>query len=153
MPFVHSLVRAAIEGKLGWCAPAEFGEAAPHYISFVIPVDRRGQPFPGYSCETVSTVGDEKRVALHQLVREGEDSFVLRLGTRDLWFTIKPGSGEERRLAYVGELGHQDFSFHLTEIEPAEPDLLDSLFEEEDTYVIGCEPFTHYAGIERLVKK
>lgn len=34
MAFVHSLVKAEINKKLGWCAPVELGEAAPHYVSF-----------------------------------------------------------------------------------------------------------------------
>jgi hypothetical protein len=42
MAFVHSLVRAKVNGKRGWCAPVELGETAPHYISLVVPLDEKG---------------------------------------------------------------------------------------------------------------
>ncbi len=152
MAFVHSLVRAEVRGKTGWRAPAELGEAAPHYISFVIPVDGKGDFFPRYTCETITTAALGKTIASHELVKAGEDTFVLRLGNREFWFTATPGPKEQRRLPYVGKLGHQDFALLLTEIEPEEPDSLDRLYNEEDTFVIGCEAFSHYSGIKRLPK-
>ena len=152
MAFVHGLVRAEVRHNIGWCAPVELGEAAPHYVSFVIPLDGKGNFFPRYTCETITTVGKEKRIAPHELVKEGEDTFVLRLGDREFWFTATPGPKDVRRLPYVGKLGHQDFAHLLTEIEPEEPDRLDRLCDEEDTFVIGCDAFTHYSGMKQLAR-
>lgn len=152
MAFVHSLVKVDVHGKTGWCAPAELGEAAPHYISFVIPVDGSGNFLPRYTCEMITTAGKRKSVASRELVKEGEDTFVLRLGSREFWFAATPGPKEGHRLPYVGKLRHQDFEFPLTEIEPEEPNKLDRLYDEEDTFVIGCEAFTHYSGIERFMR-
>ena len=152
MAFVHSLVKVAVKGKRGWCAPVELGEDAPHYISFTIPVDGKGHFFPRYTCETITTAGAEKRIASHELIKKGEDTFLLRLGKREFWFTSTPGPKEERRLPYVGKLGHEDFAFLLTEIEPEEPHRLDTLYNEDGIFVIGCEAFTHYSGIKRLAR-
>lgn len=153
MAFLHSLVKAELNGKTGWCAPVELGEAAPHYIGFVVPVDDTRGFFHEYACETIATEKDEKKIELHELVQQGEDSFVLRLGKRELWFAVRPVPREERRLPYVGKLQHDDFAFRFAEIEPEEPNELDRLFEEENTFIIGCEPFNHYSGARRLMKK
>ncbi|HEV3260212.1 MAG TPA: hypothetical protein VG013_25370 [Gemmataceae bacterium] len=153
MAFVHSLVKTEVNGKTGWCAPLEIGEAAPHYISFVIPLDDKGDFFHEYTCETITTEEGAKRIDPHEFVRRGEDSFVLRLGKLDLWFTVRPVPKEDRRLPYVGKLRHADFAFLFTEIEPEEPERLDRLYDEGNTFVIGCEPFAHYSGISRLEKK
>src|SRR5207253_7058454 len=98
MAFVHSLVKTEINEKTGWCAPAEIGETAPHYISFVIPVDDEGSFFHEYTCEAITAEGTEKRIEPHLLVRQGEDSFVLRVGNVELWFTVRPVPKTERRL-------------------------------------------------------
>ncbi len=153
MAFVHSLAKTEIKGKLGWCAPVEIGEAAPHYISFVIPVDDKRGFFHEYTCETIAVEDADKRIESHELTRQGEDTFVLRLGKLDLWFTVRAIPKAERRLPYLGKLQHADFAFLFTEIEPENPDRLDRLYEEENTFVIGCEPFVHYAGIEKPAKK
>jgi len=152
LAFVHSLVKAEVNGKTGWCAPVELGESAPHYINFVLPLDDKGGFFRQYTCETVTTEEGSKRVESHEFVRRGMDSFVLRLGRLELWFTVRTVPKEERRLPYVGKLGHADFAFLFAEIEPEEPERLDRLYDEGDTFVIGCEPFTHYSGIRRLAK-
>ena len=34
MAFVHGFARTQVNGRKGWCAPVELGEAAPHYFSF-----------------------------------------------------------------------------------------------------------------------
>jgi hypothetical protein len=151
MAFVHSLVKTEVNGKRGWCAPVEVGEAAPHYISFVIPLDDKGDFFPEYICETITTDG-AKRIDAHEVVRRGEDSFVLRLGKLELWFTVRTVPKKDRRLPYIGKLGHSDFAFLFMEIEPEEHERLDRLYDEGNTFVIGCEPFTHYSGIRRLAK-
>jgi len=152
MAFVHSLVKTEVRGKTGWCAPAELGEAAPHYISFVIPVDAQGDFLPRYTCETITSEGKGKKKVSHELVREGKDSLVLRLGKLEFWFTASPVRKEERRLPYVGKLRHEDFGHLFTEIEPEKPESLDRLYEEEDTFVIGCDAFTHYSGIKSLTR-
>src|SRR5487761_1615859 len=152
MAFVHSLVRTEANGKMGWCAPVEMGEAAPHYISFVVPVDDKGGFFPEYTCETIVSENGEKRIEPHELMRQGSDSFLLRLGRRELWFTVRPVPKAERRLPYVGKLQHADFSLLLTEIEPERHAKLDELYEERNTFIIGCEPFVHYSGINELAK-
>jgi hypothetical protein len=150
MAFVHSLVKAKTKGKRGWYAPAELGEASPHYINFVIPLDDRGALLNEYICETITT--DEegtKSIYANKLVRHGEASFVLRLGRLDLWFIVRTVPREERRLPYIGKLEHADFAFLLREIEPEEPDGLDQLYDKENTFIIGCEPFSHYSGIRK----
>jgi hypothetical protein len=152
MPFVHSLVKATLNGKTGWCAPVELGEAAPHYVNFAVPVDDKGAFFSKYICETLKTEDGHKRSDSQALVREGQDSFILRLGKHELWFTVRPGPKEERRMAYVGSLGHEDFAFPFVEIEPEDLARLDRLYDEEDTFIIGCEPFTHYSGIRTIAR-
>ena len=148
MPFVHSLVRSAKDGSTGWCAPAELGEASPHYISFVIPVGENGTFFSCYSCEAVTPHEKGKDITIHELSAQGTDSFLLHINDKQFWFVVKPASKAGRRLPYIGELKHPDFQFLFTEIEPEEPDKLDDLCDSERTFIMGCDPFTHYAGIE-----
>jgi hypothetical protein len=152
MPFVHSLVKSETNGQRGWCAPAELGEAAPHYVSFTVPVDEQGRFFGEYVCETVTAEGDRRRIESHRLVQQGPDSFVLRIGDRDFWFVVRTVPREDRRLPYVGRLRHPDFARSFAELEPVDLERLDSLFQEADTFVIGCEPFEHYSGISSLAK-
>jgi hypothetical protein len=151
MAFLHSLARAEPKWKKGWCAPVELGNATPHYVSFVLPLDEDGGFFREYTCETVTVKKDgSKKIGPHKLVRHGERSFVLHLGARDLWFTVRAVPSKDRRLSYVGSLGHDDFASLFVEVEPEKPKELDRLYDERRTFVIGCEPFSHYAGIERL---
>jgi hypothetical protein len=147
MPFVHSLVMFPKNGSKGWCAPVELGEAAPHYVSFVIPVNDNNAYFDEYICETVR-LGEKQQIESHELVKHGKDSFLLQLGQRELWFTAQPGSKADRRLPYVGGLSHEDFQRLFTEIEPEEPDEVDRIFDKNNVLVIGCEPFKHYAGMK-----
>ena len=152
MAFVHGFARTQVNGRKGWCAPVELGEAAPHYVSFVVPVDEKGDFFSEYVCEVITTEEGEKRMESHKLVRHGADSFVLRLGKVNVWFAVRPSSKEERRAPYVGSLEHEDFCNLFREIEPEEPELVDRLYEKEGAFIIGCEPFVHYAGAKRLAK-
>jgi hypothetical protein len=151
MAFVHGLVRALESGMKGWVAPADLGEAAPHYISFVLPLEENGDFFHSYACEVVNTHDGVKEIQTHELVKHGPDSFVLRVGKLEVWFAVRPVSKDER-LPYVGKLKHEDFDRLLTEVELEEPIKLDRLFETEGTFVIGCEPFAHNQGIEELSK-
>ena len=153
MAFVHSLVKMQANGRKGWCAPVELGEAAPHYVSFVVPVDKKRGFFSAYSCEVVTAEEGNKRLERYELVRQGSDSFVLRLDGLDVWFVVRPGPQEERRAPYVGRLKHEDFCHWFTEIEPEEPDVLDRLYDEKGAFVVGCEPFAHYAGARPLTKE
>jgi hypothetical protein len=118
----------------------------------VIPLAKLGGFFPKYTCETIITENGAKKIEAHELVSRGENSFELRLGKLGLWFTVRPVRKEDRRLPFVGEVGHSDFALPLMEIEPEEPRILDRLHDEESTFVIGCEPFTHYSGIRKLAK-
>ena len=153
MHFVHSLVRTKKNGKAGWCAPIELGESASHYVSFVIPVDERSGVFNEYACEIVRTRGrDKKLLASHRLVKKGEDSFVLGMDRGEIWFNIRPQSKQDQRLSYIGKLTHADFGLTFTEIEPEEQKSLDKLGDTEGTFIIGCDPFTHYLGIKKLAK-
>ena len=153
MAFLHSLVKAEMKRKSGWCAPVELGDAAPHYVNFVLPLDEDGVFFREYTCETIAVKEDgSKEIDSHKLIRQGEDSFILRLGAHDVWFTVRAVPNKERRLSYVGNLGHDDFASLFVEVEPEKPKELDRLYDERKTFIIGCEPFTHYAGIERLVE-
>jgi hypothetical protein len=152
MPFVHGLAKTEIGGRKGWVAPLELGEAAPHYISFAIPVDHNRSFFDTYICETIAMEDDRKRRETHELTKSGDDSFILRLGELEVWFSVRPVPRDERCLPYLGKLVHQDFRFLLTEIEPERPDILDRLFDDKKTFVVGCEPFKHYTGIATLGK-
>jgi hypothetical protein len=151
MPFVHSLVRSTHADKPGWCAPVELGEAAPHYISFVLPVDENGAFFASYSCEAVTIRKAKKNITLHELSAKGSDSFLLQIDGKDYWF-VKAALKAGRRLPYVGKLKHPDFRFLFTEIEPEEPDQLDDLCDREHIFIIGCDAFTHYAGIRKVAR-
>ncbi len=151
MAFLHSLVRAEPKRKKGWWAPVELGDAAPHYVSFVLPLDEDGVFFREYTCETVTVKKDgSKKIDTHTLVRQGDDSFVLHLAAHDLWFTVRAVPTKDRRLSYVGNLGHDDFASLFVEVEPENPKELDRLYDERKTFIIGCEPFAHYSGTERL---
>lgn len=147
MAFVHSLVKLRIDGKTGWCAPVELGEAAPQYISFVIPLSSNQNFFEKYTCEMITTKDGEKRVKAHELIHWKQGSFKVSVGKTEFWFTVRPSPMRERRLSYVGKLGHEDFRYKLVEIEPDDPGALDELYDEKGTFVIGCEPFTHYTNI------
>src|SRR5437660_344794 len=136
MPFVHSLVRSPTAGKKGWSAPVELGEAAPHYISFVVPVDEKGQFFDAYSCEAVTTRGKDKTITTHALYSKGNDSFLLSLDGKEIWFIVKPTVKSVRRLPYVGRLKHPDFQLLFTEIEPEEPAILDNLCDKNHIFVM-----------------
>jgi hypothetical protein len=148
MPFVHSLVRSKKGDAQGWYAPVELGEAAPHYISFVVPVDERGAFFSIYSCEAVTARNKKKIITLHELSAQGNESFLLRVEGKDLWFVVKPASKPARQLPYIGKLKHPDFRFHFTEIEPEDSDKLDDLCDNEHTFIMGWDPFSHYSGIK-----
>jgi hypothetical protein len=149
MHFVHSLVKIRDDDKLGWYAPAELGDSTPHYISFVIPVDDSNALFEEYACEAVKIEKEGNRsVAHYEMTRSGKDAFVLKLKDARFWFVVRPAPNQERALRYVGKLEHPDFVLPLTEIEPEKPALLDKLCQDEDTFLIGCEPFTHYAGLK-----
>jgi hypothetical protein len=152
MAFVHSLVKAPASGKkAGWVAPVELGEDAPHYISFVIPLDDDLRFFNKYKCEIIMAKKDERILESRELIKNGTDSFSLRLSEVDFWFTVRPSPKREYRLPYVGKLGHEDFKRLFIEIEPEDPASLDTLFEKENAFIIGCEPFVHYTRSNKLV--
>ena len=106
-----------------------------------------------YLCEVVRITESGRIVNAHEMVKEGKDSFLLRLGELGLWFTARASSRNGGRLPYVGRLVHPDFSSLLTEIEPEDPSRLDQLCETEDIIVVGCDPFTRYSGIETPVQR
>jgi hypothetical protein len=149
MAFVHSLVKLRTNGKTGWWAPVELGEASPHYVSFVIPVAENGEVFEGYGCEIITMGEGEKRVRTHELVKRGEDSFVLRMDKREFWFRVCACPIPEGRLAYAGVLEHEDFEHLLVEIEPEDPCAPDELYDADGTFIMGCEPFAHYANVNK----
>lgn len=153
MQFVHSLVKTKTHDKLGWCAPAELGGSVPHYISFVIPLDERKLPFDRYVCEAIKIDKPESRTVVPcDMAKHGADSFVLRINGTELWFVLRPSRKLERALPYVGSLKHPDFASALAEIEPDEPAKLDLLCEDKHTFLIGCDPFTHYSGLTKAAK-
>jgi hypothetical protein len=148
--FVHSLVRTTTNQRLGWCAPWEMGEAAPQSIGFVIPVDEKGGLRNSYACETVKGLGsDERATVSRSLVKVGGDSFRLKLDEGDIWFTARSSPKKNRLLPYLGKLKHPDFDSLLIEIEPERQAALDRLCEETGEFVIGCDPFLHYEGIDQ----
>ncbi len=150
MAFVHGLVKTEVGGRRGWITPVELGEAAPHYVSFVIPQNAKHGFFNVYTCETVSANEGRRERMSHELSRKGHDSFLMRINDRDLWFVVRSGSKDDAKLPYIGTLTHHDFQSKLTEIEPETPEILDRLFEENGVIVVGCDPFIHYAGISSL---
>lgn len=152
-PYVHSLVRAEANKQIGWCAPFELGEAAAHSIGFVIPVDANGELHELYMCETVQRLGgDEPITRSHPLVKSGGDAFQLSLDGESIWFVARPQDKNNQLLTYVGKLRHPDFDFPLVEIEPESQAMLDRLCQITGEFVIGCDPFLHYEGVERPVQ-
>src|SRR5262249_13386810 len=145
--FVHSLVKTQKGEKVGWCAPIELGESAPHYISFVIPVDEEMDD--RYACEVRG--GDQRMIVAHEMIRTGKDSFFLDIGDARLWFTVRPASTKGPRLPYVGQLKHADFTSWFAEIEPEDVSRLDRLCDDENLIVIGCDPFNHYSNVSNLM--
>jgi len=153
MPFVHSLVKIKGDKKKGWCAPAELGESAPHYVSFVIPLAEKNRLFDKYTCEAVRIDKPDVRTLVRcDMTKQGGDSFLLNVNDTQLWFFVRPSKKHEGTLHYIGKLDHPDFAYPLTEIEPEEPARLDELCEDRATFLIGCDPFTHYAGLAKLTK-
>ncbi len=152
MPHVHCLVPSLIAGKKGWCAPAELGEQSPHYVCFVVPVDDKGDFHERYACEVVTVGPVGRTIGALELAFEGKDRFFLQVKSAKFWFHVKPPTKPLRRHPYVGELRHDDFRQLLVEIEPDDPTKLDQLFDEQHTFVIGCDAFSHYVGIERLAR-
>jgi hypothetical protein len=151
MRFIHSLAKTQDGERIGWCAPVELGEAAPHYISFVVPVNHHADD--RYLCEVVRITGEGRIVDIHEMVKVGKDSFLLSVGEPRLWFTARPPSRDSPRLLYVGRLNHADFSSPFVEIEAEDPSRLDQLCESEDIIIVGCDPFTRYSGIEGLAQR
>jgi hypothetical protein len=150
MRFVHSLVRTYENDKSGWCAPVELGEDSPHYVSFVVPLDDEKRLSSEYECELFETHQDRQTIESRHLIKKGLDSFVLELAESVLWFVLRPCPQDVLRLPYVGKLKHDDFTQLFIEIQPEDPDALDVLFEQKGIVVVGCEPFTHYRGIQKL---
>jgi hypothetical protein len=150
--FVHSLVRTTNGSKTGWCAPIELGESSPHYISFVIPVVD-GQISDRYVCEVAATSRQGRTIEVHEMIRMGADSFLLRVAEMDLGFTVRPVSRKERYLPYIGQLEHDDFTFRFLEIEPEDLAMLDQLFEDKNLVVVGCDPAAHYANHDSMLKQ
>lgn len=147
--FVHSLVITNTDNQVGWCAPAELGEVAAHGVAFVIPVNENGELHDSYTCETVKGLGgDEPVTESHQLVKAGGNSFHLSLEHGDITFVVRPSQKSNRHLPYSGKLRHPDFEYLLVEIEPQEQAALDRLCEETGEFIIGCDPFLHYGGVE-----
>jgi hypothetical protein len=151
MRFVHSLAKVEDGERIGWCAPVELGESAPHYIGLVVPMEARADD--RYICEVVRITCGGRVIDTLEIVREGEDAFLLNVGQTRLWFTARPSSSGGGPLPYVGCLEHPDFSSLFAEIEPEDPSRLDQLCESEDIIVVGCDPFTRYSGIERLMQR
>jgi len=151
--FVHSLVKRKIDDKTGWCAPAELGESTDQYLSFVIPVAEGNHLFDEYTCEAVR-IGkpDTRTVVTCVMTKEGKDTFLLNVNTTQLWFVVRSGRKQVPALPYIGKLKHPDFAYALTEIEPEDPSALDKLCEDEDTFLIGCDPLIHYSGPMKLTK-
>ncbi|HUG94253.1 MAG TPA: hypothetical protein VML55_25715 [Planctomycetaceae bacterium] len=151
LPHVHSLVRLRGHRPDGWYAPVELGEAAPQYANFVVPVTSSHCFFDRYTCELGNQRSDaiERRLVPFEL-RLVEEALVLTVGKRRLWFVAAPGAEQARVLEYRGALSHPDFAYPLIEIEPHDPGELDQLFDEQGWFLIGCDPFTHYGGLDSV---
>lgn len=145
--FVHSLVRAKHKNKYGWRTPLELGEAAPHYISYAVPVSKEGGLASEYECEVVMIRGEKRDLRTVKMLRSGGDAFALELtSTLKVWFHLRPIRKEEQRLPYVGTLRHEDFQYPFTEIEPDDLSQLDQLCEDRGVFIVGCDPERHYSG-------
>ena len=151
MRFVHSFVKTHHSERTGWRTPMELGEDSPHSIAFVLPAN--GEPDDIYLCELVKLHQNRSEIVSAELVKEGNDSFLLSIGRTKLWFTVRPVSMKDRLLPYVGTLKHPDFEFPFLEIEPEDQALLDRLCEDEGLIIIGCDPETHYLGSRSLMEK
>jgi hypothetical protein len=123
----------------------ELGEAAPHYISFVVPVSDKLED--RYACELVRAHEDNREIILLELIKGGKDSFCLTVDGTEIWFVVRPVSRQERRLPYIGKLTHPDFALKFVEIEPENHATLDRLFLERGVGVLGCDPLSHYRKI------
>jgi hypothetical protein len=144
--YVHSLVKVKTNQGAGWRAPVELGEKTPQHVSYTIPLDAGKTPPPQvYVCEVVRVTPGVDRLAAHDLIPAGPNSFILQLEDEaSLWFHVRPVS--DRMLPYIGGLMHEDFRFPLVEIEPEDPAALDALYEQRGLFIIGCDP-SHYDGM------
>jgi len=142
--FVHSLVKLTERSQHGWRAPVELGDAAPQFISFVVPLGTDNEFLGEYTCEIARITSHGRSLEARKLVKAGSDSFVLELSNDKVWFHVRGVGRDERRLPYIGKLRHDDFQGMLTEIEPEDSSKLDSLCEEQSLFVVGCDPEKHY---------
>lgn len=144
--FVHSLVRSRYKGRHGWRAPVELGDATPHYISYVIPLDDRGELGDEYTCEVVVIAGEGRMLQSRNLVRTGIDTFLLGISPDSkLWFHVRPIHKNAGKLPYVGTLHHDDFNLRFIEIEPDDVSQIDRLCEDQGVFIVGCDPEQHYS--------
>ena len=150
MPFVHSLVKTKIDGQTGWFAPVELAELTAHYVSFVIPMADKNRAFDQYTCEAIRLEKSEGRTVIPcELTKTGTDTFQLKFGDTRFWFVVRAAAKHQHALPYVGSLKHADFQYALMEIEAEDPSKLDQLCETEGAFLIGCDPFLHYAGLKK----
>lgn len=143
MASLHSLILVKTGRQMGWMAPAECDEDMSHYVAYVIPLDENGVPFECYECETIRTGNSNNTTAAASLLTKGQGQYSVRIADTDVWFHDKPGV-DGKKLPYVGQLEHADFSRLMIEIIPEEPRQLDRLCEDAGVYIIGCDPFSHY---------
>ena len=105
MAFVHGLVKTGGGETKGMDRSSGVGRSWPHYVSFVIPVDKDRGFFDTYTCESITTEDDRKRRKSHELVKSGEDSFLLQVGEFEIVVLVRPVPRDERCLPYLGKSG------------------------------------------------
>ena len=151
--YLHSLCRANIGDGSGWYAPIELPDSQ-QAVGYAIPVNECGRTFDSYIVE----VGTYRKTTspiwkVYHLTKVAKREFLLKLSAEEIRFTERRVYSHYRKLPYRGSLKHPDFAYFLIELQPEEPDQIDDLFENKRMFIIGCNPFANYDGIESIVEK
>lgn len=148
--YLHSLCRTNRGDGMGWYAPIEVSDSQGT-VGYALPVDKDGSTFASYFVE-VGMHRQTKRPAWkrYHLVKVAERDFSLKLGPDDVRFSERRVHPDYRILPYRGKLKHPDFSYGLIELQPHDPVQIDALFEKRRLFIIGCDPFLHYEGVEKV---
>jgi hypothetical protein len=148
--YLHSLCRTNRGDGMGWYAPIELSDAQGA-LGYAIPVDQTGSIFTEYVVE-VGTHHQTKRPTWkkYRLIQVTKRDFVLELNADTVRFSERPVYPAYRALPYRGKLTHPDFSYGFIELQPTDPGQIDTLFEEKQLFIIGCNPFSQYKGIDNF---
>ncbi len=148
--YLHSLCRINRGDGIGWYAPIEISDSQGT-VGYALPVDKDGSTFASYFVEVGMNRQTKRPVwKRYHLVKVAKRDFILKLGSDEVRFSERRVHPDYRILPYRGKLKHLDFSYGLIELQPHDLVQIDALFEKRRLFIIGCDPFLHYEGVEMV---